>query len=226
MATIQQTRRERLAKICEVHCGGRATNLARSLGCSKQYAGAMLKAEGVSGKKGIGDDMARRIEACFGYKVGYLDNLVPQVEQSGGTHVVLPVFDARAHMGPDATLDIKKEIVNLMGLSIDWIHDNIRGTSTQDLSLLTGIDNSMSPTITDTTTMIIDNSVNEIKKDGVYVMDVEGQMFVKRVQRHVDGSITLISDDKKFPPLTAGPDDVPKIRVLGRAVYKCVLEKI
>lgn len=226
MATIQQTRRERLLKICEVHCGGKATNLANMLGISKQYAGAMLKAEGTCGKKGIGDDMARRVEACFGYKVGYLDNLVPQVEQSGGTHVVLPMFDARAHMGPDATLDIKKEIANLMVLSIDWIHNNIRGTSTNDLSLLTGVDNSMAPTITDTTTMIVDNSVNEITKEGIYVMDINGQMFVKRVQRHADGSLNLISDDAKYPPITASPNDARKIRVLGRAVYKCVLEKL
>lgn len=225
MATIGQTRRERLVKICETHCGGKPTNLAKALGISKQYAGAILKAEGVAGRKGIGDDMARRIEVCFGYKTGYLDNLVPQVEQSGGSHVILPVFDARAHMGPDAKLDIKKEIVNLMGLSIDWIHDNIRGTSVKDLSLLTGVDNSMAPTITDTTTMIIDNSVNEIKKDGIYVMDIDGQIFVKRVQRDLAcGAVHLISDDGRYPTVTADADT--KIRVLGRAVYKCSLEKL
>jgi hypothetical protein len=226
MATIGQTRRERLQKICDVHCGGKATQLAIKLGVSKQYVGSMLKAEGVAGSKGIGDSMARRVESSFGYKVGYMDNLVPQVEQSGGTHVVLPVFDARAHMGPAAKLDIKKEVVNLMGLSIDWIHDNIRGTSTSDLNLLTGTDNSMAPTITDTTTMIIDNSVNDVSKDGIYVMDIDGQLFVKRVQRQVPGGYTIISDDERYPPIEVRPDDAHKIRVLGRAVYKCVLEKL
>ena len=67
MATVLQTRRDRALKILDTHCGGSRTRMAEQIGVSKQYIGTILKESTQPGHKGIGNQLARKIEKTFGY---------------------------------------------------------------------------------------------------------------------------------------------------------------
>lgn len=224
MATVFQTRRERALRILDMHCGGSKTKLAIELGVSKQYVGAFLKPEATPGHKGIGNAMARKIEQKFGYQEGYLDNMILQSEVIGDESIVIPLLDVRASMGPGATMNTEEEVMQLVRLSRSWLRENIRGASASNLAIITGKGDSMSPTFEDGSTLLVDHSVNDIKVDGVYVIDRMGELFVKRMQRKLSGGYIMISDNPRFHPQEV--DDLTQLRILGKVLCEWTPRKV
>jgi phage repressor protein C with HTH and peptisase S24 domain len=224
MATVLQTRRDRALKILDTHCGGSRTRMAEKIGVSKQYIGTILKEPNQPGYKGIGNQLARKVEKTFGYPEGYLDNMVLQSEVIGEESIVIPLLDIRASIGPQAVAST--EAIQLLRLSQSWLRENIRGVSPNHLRITTAEGDSMSPTFEHDSTLMVDASVTSIKIDGVYVIDSNGQKFVKRMQRKLQGGYLMISDNPKFPPQEIPQDDVEHLRVLGRVLCEWTPRKV
>jgi len=74
---------------------------------------------------------------------------------------------------------------------------------------------SMEPTLKNGSIVFIDRSQNEISKDGIFVVNTPGGLFIKRLNRKVDGSIELISDNKLYSPEIMSPDEV---KVVGKVI--------
>ena len=82
---------------------------------------------------------------------------------------------------------------------------------------------SMAPTLADGDPVIIDQSVVAVDREGVYVLTVGAELFVKRVRRAVepDGRIALVlvSDNRAYPDIEIGADSQEHVRVIGRVVW-------
>jgi len=74
---------------------------------------------------------------------------------------------------------------------------------------------SMEPTIKNGSIVFVDRDLNEITRDGIFVVNTPGGLFIKRLNRKVDGSIELISDNKMYSPEVMSPDEVT---VVGKVV--------
>ena len=226
MATVLQTRRDRSLKILDTHCGGSKTKMSEILGVSKQYIGSILKEPERPGYKGIGNQLARKMEKTFGYPEGYLDNMVLQSEVIGEESVVIPLLDIRASMGPGTDLSTGNEAIQLIRLNRGWLRENVRGVSANHLAIVTGKGDSMSPTFEDGSTLLVDHSISDIKIDGVYVIDRDGELFIKRMQRKLTGGYVMISDNPKFQPQDVDQGSVETLRVLGRVLCEWTPRKV
>jgi len=74
---------------------------------------------------------------------------------------------------------------------------------------------SMEPTIKNNSIVFVDRDSNAISRDGIFVVSTPGGLFIKRLNRKVDGSIELISDNKLYSPEVMAPDEV---RVVGKVI--------
>jgi SOS-response transcriptional repressor LexA len=74
---------------------------------------------------------------------------------------------------------------------------------------------SMEPTLKNGSIVFIDREQNSISKDGIFVVSTPGGLFIKRLNRKVDGSIELISDNKLYSPEVVAPSEV---RVMGKVI--------
>jgi len=74
---------------------------------------------------------------------------------------------------------------------------------------------SMEPTIKNGSIVFVDRDLNEITRDGIFVVNTPGGLFIKRLNRKVDGSIELISDNKMYSPEVMSPQEVT---VVGKVV--------
>jgi len=74
---------------------------------------------------------------------------------------------------------------------------------------------SMEPTLKNGSIVFIDRDQNSISKDGIFVVSTPGGLFIKRLNRKVDGSIELISDNKLYSPEVVAPSEV---RVMGKVI--------
>ncbi len=74
---------------------------------------------------------------------------------------------------------------------------------------------SMEPTLNNGNIIFIDKTKKNVSKDGIYAFINENGLFVKRIQRRVDGGLDVISDNKEYPMQIVNKDG---INVLGKVV--------
>lgn len=105
-----------------------------------------------------------------------------------------------------------------MALRHDWIRAVCR-VEPAELVLETATGESMTPTIRDGNTLLIDTTDRTFRNFGIYVLEINGQRLVKRVQRKHDGSLVLISDNTAYQPDTVEKPAADDVTVVGRVVW-------
>lgn len=76
---------------------------------------------------------------------------------------------------------------------------------------------SMEPTLHDRDPVMVDIGHTDIQHGFIYVISTTDGLIVKRVQRNIDGSITLISDNKEFyPSERLSAPDTNTLKIVGR----------
>lgn len=105
-----------------------------------------------------------------------------------------------------------------IALRHDWVR-SVCGVDPTKLMLETAMGESMTPTIRDGNTLLIDSTDQTFRNFGIYVLEVNGQRLVKRVQRKHDGSLVLISDNSAYLPDTVDREAASDVTVVGRVVW-------
>lgn len=148
---------------------------------------------------------------------------IPQVmsesEQNALTPVIfsIPVLEIEASMGVGKVEPEYETIIGRVDLNERFVRTHFPNiTSPQNLRLITGMGDSMKGTYEDGSPLFADVGVQEVRVDAVYVFALNGEVYVKRLQKRPDGTINVISDNEKYPPYSVTRRD--KIRVIGRIV--------
>lgn len=144
-------------------------------------------------------------------------------DQSGEVNYhVIPRRVLPASAGPglsaDAALRDQVDLAGDMAFTSDWLRRNLGHTSGSICSVQVRGD-SMAGTLLDGETILVDQGVAEVDVDGIYVLEIYGRQLVKRVQRLVDGSLVLISDNAQYAREQIPRDTARDVRVVGRMVY-------
>lgn len=146
-------------------------------------------------------------------------------EESGIDYHVIPkrMRPAAAGLGSAAPADDNNtiDLAGLVAVSREWLRHQVGPTPGQLVSVVVQGD-SMAPTLHDGDTVLVAQSVAHHGTDGIYVLDVNGQTRVKRVQWLPGGGLTLISDNTRYQPVTLDPLNASGVRVIGRVLRKMV----
>ncbi|MEA2049875.1 MAG: S24 family peptidase [Campylobacterota bacterium] len=86
-------------------------------------------------------------------------------------------------------LDLPDFFVNIVGGA-----DNIK-----NIEAINVTGDSMEPTLNNGNIIFIDKTKKDLSKDGIYAFVNENGLFVKRIQRRIDGNLDVISDNKEYP---------------------------
>lgn len=77
----------------------------------------------------------------------------------------------------------------------------------------------MEPTILDRAFALVDGNQTRITADGIYCIQSFGQIFLKRVQRNVSGTLTMISDNPRYSPEAIDRDAIDSMTIIGKVIY-------
>ena len=100
----------------------------------------------------------------------------------------------------------------------DWVRTAL-GIDPADMILETAVGESMRPTIGDGDLLLVDTKDRTVASFGVYVLEIGGERLVKRVQRKLDGTLVLISDNETYQPDLVSADMLRDVTVIGRVVW-------
>lgn len=76
---------------------------------------------------------------------------------------------------------------------------------------------SMEPTFSYNDIVFINRAKTDLQRGGVFTIRTEAGLFIKRVQKRIDGKVDIISDNKVYSTQTLSPNE---IEVIGRVVSR------
>jgi hypothetical protein len=134
---------------------------------------------------------------------------------------VVPIFDVRASMGIGAPQPALETVIDNMRLTKEWVRSHLPAISSpSNMAVLSAFGDSMSPTLSDGDIMLVDRGVNDLKVDAVYVLALNDELYVKRIQRRItDGAIIIKSDNPLYDPVVVTNGEKAGLQVLGRVAW-------
>lgn len=129
----------------------------------------------------------------------------------------VPQYAIQASAGGGSLIEAEP-IEQHLTLSKEWLKRE--GITSADLIGIYAQGDSMEPTITSGDSLLIDRDKNRVGSDGgIYVINYEGELFVKRVQRLLDGRIAVTSDNKNHMSIEISKNDLERLKIIGRVVW-------
>ncbi|MAC82884.1 MAG: peptidase S24 [Arcobacter sp.] len=85
----------------------------------------------------------------------------------------------------------------------------------KNIDAINVVGDSMEPTLNDDNIIFLDKTKNDCSRDGIYAFTTVHGLFVKRIQKRVDGNLDIISDNKDYPSQVLNNSD---IKIVGKVI--------
>lgn len=130
-------------------------------------------------------------------------------------HVVIPCYGKEDL----ADVDTRKlpEAKQSMAFPKGWIPDR---ASTGQLTMISVVGDSMEPTLSKGDAALVDRSVATVSEDGLYAIQMNKGIIVKRLQRTPTGKIQITNDNKAYTSHTLDKEEAEKdLHIVGFVVW-------
>ncbi len=176
-----------------------------------------------------GDPRSKTVKAlakAYGVTESQLrgESAQPSVEKRAisvaGNAISVQVFDAEASMGTGKAQPENDTVVGSIQLNPAWVKQRLPSISSPaNLAVLTAYGDSMEPTFSDGDMLLVDRGVLEVRLDAVYVLAFNHELFIKRIQRRMNGDVVIKSDNPLYDPHVVENGERELLQVLGRVVW-------
>lgn len=137
--------------------------------------------------------------------------------REGWTRV--PMIDISASCGHGSAGNDFPEIIGSADFADAFLRSLPGVTSINRFEIINSNGDSMEPTIERRSFCLIDRTQTRITMDAIFCIQTQSDLFIKRVMRNFDGTITLLSDNPKYPPQTIPREMMESATVIGRVVF-------
>lgn len=137
------------------------------------------------------------------------------IESTNKFYMVRYFSDVSASAGGGGVGDIE-DSVELM-LEGNFVSSLGGEKELKNIEALNVSGDSMEPTFSYGDMIFINRNKTDIGRGGIFTINTEAGLFIKRLQKRIDGKIDVISDNKEYAKQTLMPDELNVIgRVVGR----------
>ena len=130
----------------------------------------------------------------------------------------IPLFSATGSMGKGNDLITEDVLMGDIPVSRHWLALNVPRSRPEALQIVHAYGDSMLGTLNSGDFAIVDTDCQVADIDGVYVLQANGQLFIKRVTRRMDGAHVITSDNPSVRTVDV-LDGTQPVRICGRVVY-------
>jgi phage repressor protein C with HTH and peptisase S24 domain len=132
-------------------------------------------------------------------------------------YVLVPRYEVRASAGGGALVH-SEQIVDHLAFKTEWVK-NALGVSIKDLALITVVGDSMETTLSNGDLILLDMTSKRVEDNAIYAIQFSGTLLVKRIQRRLDGSVVIKSDNKVYEAETINEEALEGLNIIGRVVW-------
>ncbi|MFY1969598.1 S24 family peptidase [Achromobacter xylosoxidans] len=131
--------------------------------------------------------------------------------------VPIPQFDTGGKMGDGLELRDQPGLIKSWRVDQAWLAQNVRGaTSASNLCIVTGFGDSMRPMFNPGDPLLVDRGVITADYDAVYFFRVDGEGFIKRLQKIPGKGLMALSENPAYQAWVVEP--TMDFEVFGRVL--------
>ncbi|WEA19035.1 S24 family peptidase [Pseudomonas juntendi] len=197
----------------------------------------------LNGHRKLGEKAARNLEVKIGLAAGMLTS-PPAEEPSNAAptnvvrlptraakdknFVLIPYLDIAGSMGHGKVApEMHIEVIRDMTVHLDWLRmQGLTFSKVENLAIITGDGDSMSGTFADGDALLVDRGISEVRTDAIYVFTLEGDLYIKRLQRLIGGQLRMISDNPIYPPITIDESMIERMHIQARVLLAWNAKKL
>ena len=112
----------------------------------------------------------------------------------------------------------QEPVIKPIVLGNEVISHYLRCTNPANLKAFTASGDSMSPVIEDGDVLLVDIGRSDINNSGIYVFCSNNEWRVKRFNLKLDGTLEIISDNKRYKKEVLTPNSKVEIKIIGRVI--------
>lgn len=192
------------------------TDIARATGVTRAAADKWFKGTSVPS-----DERVEALSSLFRVTPAYIKygDVVMESCQTldvSPTEISIPLLTISGSCGDGGNCtDIG--LVKMIRVEEEWLRKNAVGSyDRRYLHVITASGDSMNPTIESGDFVIVDSSQKRVTRDGIYVLEYSGSVFIKRVQIFPGDHASILSDNPRYKPYDI--DDLDQLHVIGRCI--------
>lgn len=134
-----------------------------------------------------------------------------------GEYIKIPRYEIAASAGGGAMVH-SEQVVDYLSFRAEWVRNTL-GVSVRDLALISVIGDSMEPTLSEGDVVLLDMTTKSVLDGSIYALQLNGGLLVKRIQRKLDGSVVVKSDNPRYDPEEVSEDKADRLKIIGRVVW-------
>ena len=116
---------------------------------------------------------------------------------------VIPEFNTGGAMGSGLLLRDQPGVIRGWSVNNEWVQKNVKSHSgAANLCIVTGFGDSMKGMFNPGDPLLVDRGITTVEFDAVYFFRVEGEGFIKRLQRIPGEGLRVLSENKKYESWT------------------------
>lgn len=189
--------------------------LSRKLSMSRATIGMWLNGN----NKPSGDNLLKLAEAleCSPewLQTGKLSPIAAPVQNSAQQYSMIPMLDVELAAGHGSYAE-QERAVDHVPISTEWIFQQEYYES--DLKVVAVKGDSMTPRLHDGDLVLINLAENRPVHNGVYAIELEGELKIKRILRPDQWNTIISSDNEEYAPIPIQNTEISQLRIIGRAV--------
>ena len=112
----------------------------------------------------------------------------------------------------------ESELVDTIQAGAKWFFNNFPHYAPEDVNIVTATGDSMEPLISEGDLVFVDTKSRVCDRDGIYFLYLDGQYFIKRVQRSIGKKLILISENPKYRDIEIESDSQVEFFTIGRVI--------
>ena len=183
-----------------------------------------------SGKRAPNSELLSQIAKTLDCDPGWLLTGEGQAEKKGAhssepmssstlnDFVLVPRYNIEASAGGGSVIH-SEQIVDHLAFKASWVSKEL-GADPKNLLLIHSIGDSMEPTLRSGDLLLVDRNKARMKGDGIYLINFDDGLMVKRLEWMMDGTVVIRGDNtsvSREQKLTA--IEMEKLHLLGRVVW-------
>jgi phage repressor protein C with HTH and peptisase S24 domain len=133
--------------------------------------------------------------------------------------ITIPQLDVAGSMGAGRVPPDHIEVIRDITVHLDWLQtQGLSYSKLENLAIIDGDGDSMEGTFRNGDALLVDRGITEIRTDAIYVFTLDGELFIKRLQRLTGGSLRMISDNPVYPAIMIEGDMLAKVHIQARVL--------
>lgn len=146
-----------------------------------------------------------------------------RAESPRAGYAYIPLFDLAAKGGPGGRVVEQELVVDALAFKEDWIRQELH-VRPDDLRLIYVEGDSMEPDLRAGDIVLLDHTDTSARREGIYVLRMDGALLVKILQRLPGGVVKVISRNTAYESFTIMAAELEAgngTAIIGRVVWAC-----